>query len=279
MGLLVDLGLSGKACIVTGATSGIGASVARMLGAEGARVVLVGRGPEALEAARIELTSAAHANGDDADAAAHPLAVACEADVTDPDAAARIVAACESAFGRVDVLVNNAGTMPVASLDQLTDADWQYQWELNVMASLRLMQAVAPGMAERGWGRIVNVTSSAGRRPSGRNAAYSVTKAAQLSLSRVFADQYASKNVLVNAVAPGPTTSELWTGEAGIAAQIAGAAGTTREQELENAAGKIPVGRMGTPDEVAGVVVFLCSDRASDVAGATWAVDGGTVPF
>ena len=201
------------------------------------------------------------------------------ADVTQPDAAARIVTECESRFGRVDVLVNNAGTMPVTSLDELTDEDWRAQWELNVMASLWLMQAAAPKMAERGWGRIVNVASSAGRRPSSRNAAYSVTKAAQLSLSRVFADQYADRNVLVNAVAPGPTTSELWTGEEGIAAQVAAASGTTREQELENAANKIPVGRMGTPEEVAAVVVFLCSERASDVAGATWAVDGGTVPF
>jgi NAD(P)-dependent dehydrogenase (short-subunit alcohol dehydrogenase family) len=141
------------------------------------------------------------------------------------------------------------------------------------------MQAAAPKMAERGWGRIVNVASSAGKRPSLRNAAYAVTKAAQLSLSRVFADQYASQNVLVNAVAPGPTASELWTGDEGIAAQVAEAAGTTREQELENAASKIPVGRMGTPEEIAAVIVFLCSEQASNVAGASWSVDGGTVPF
>jgi 3-oxoacyl-[acyl-carrier protein] reductase len=246
----VDLGLSGKACIVTGATSGIGAAVARLLAQEGADVLGVAR-----------------TSGD------------FRADVTDPQAAERIVAECESRFGRVDVLVNNAGTMPVASLEELSDADWQAQWELNVMASLRLMRVAAPKMAERGWGRIVNVTSSAGRRPSSRNPAYSVTKAAQLSLSRVFADQYASHNVLVNAVAPGPTTSELWTGEDGIAAQVARQQGTTREQELENAAGKIPVGRMGTPEEVAAVIVFLCSEQASDVAGATWSADGGTVPF
>ena len=257
----MDLGLSGKACIVTGATSGIGAETARLLRAEGADVLLVAR-----DQARLD---AAVADG----------GVACAADVTDPGAAARIVAACESAFGRVDVLVNNAGTMPVTPLDELSDEDWQYQWELNVMASLWLMQAVAPGMAGRGWGRIVNVASSAGKRPSLRNAAYAVTKAAQLSLSRVFADQYASKNVLVNAVAPGPTTSELWTGESGIAAQVAEAAGTTREQELENAASKIPVGRMGTPEEIAAVVVVLCSEQASNVAGASWSVDGGTVPF
>jgi 3-oxoacyl-[acyl-carrier protein] reductase len=257
----VDLGLSGKACIVTGATSGIGAAVARMLLAEGANVLLVARDQGRL------------------DAAADDGGVAFAADVTDPDSAARIVAACESAFGRVDVLVNNAGAMPVTPLDELSDEDWQYQWELNVMASLHLMQAAAPKMADRGWGRIVNVASSAGKRPSLRNAAYAVTKAAQLSLSRVFADQYASSNVLVNAVAPGPTASELWTGDEGIAAQVAEAAGTTREQELENAASKIPVGRMGTPEEIAAVIVFLCSEQASNVAGASWSVDGGTVPF
>jgi 3-oxoacyl-[acyl-carrier protein] reductase len=246
----VDLGLNGKACIVTGATSGIGAATAQLLRSEGAKVLGVARGGADFEA-----------------------------DVTDSGAAARIVEACESAFGRVDVLVNNAGTMPVTPLDDLSDEDWQYQWELNVMASLHLMQAVAPQMAERRWGRIVNVASSAGKRPSLRNAAYAVTKAAQLSLSRVFADQYASKNVLVNAVAPGPTASELWTGEEGIAAQIASSAGTTREQELEKAAGKIPVGRMGTPEEIASVIAFLCSEQASNVAGASWSVDGGTVPF
>jgi 3-oxoacyl-[acyl-carrier protein] reductase len=262
MGLLVDLGLSGKACIVTGATSGIGAEVARMLLAEGASVLLVARDQARLEAAG-------------ADAAA----ATCAADVTDADAAARIVDACESAFGRVDVLVNNAGTMPVTPLDRLTDEDWQYQWQLNVMASLWLMQAVAPGMAERGWGRIVNVASSAGKRPSLRNAAYAVTKAAQLSLSRVFADQYASKNVLVNGVAPGPTASELWTGEDGIAAQMAKQTGSSREEELDSQAAKIPLGRMGTPAEIAAVIVFLCSEQASNVAGASWSVDGGTVPF
>jgi NAD(P)-dependent dehydrogenase (short-subunit alcohol dehydrogenase family) len=265
----VDLGLNGKACIVTGATSGIGAAATRMLLAEGANVLLVAR-----DARRLEVAQAALADGD---RGARIATFA--ADVTDPDSAARIVGACESAFGRVDVLVNNAGTMPVTPLGELSDEDWQYQWELNVMASLHLMQAVAPKMAERGWGRIVNVASSAGKRPSLRNAAYAVTKAAQLSLSRVFADQYASKNVLVNAVAPGPTSSELWAGDEGIAAQIAENAGTTREQELENAASKIPVGRMGTPEEIAAVIVFLCSEQASNVAGASWSVDGGTVPF
>ncbi|HEX4716892.1 MAG TPA: SDR family oxidoreductase, partial [Thermoleophilaceae bacterium] len=181
--------------------------------------------------------------------------------------------------GRVDVLVNSAGTMPVASLDELTDEDWQDQWELNVMASLRLMRAAAPKMADQGWGRIVNVSSSSGKRPSSRNPAYSVTKAAQLSLSRVFADAYAAKGVLVNAVAPGPTATELWTGEEGIAAQAAARSGSTREDELEAAGSKVPIGRLGEPDEIAAVIVFLCSEHASNVAGSSWSVDGGAVPF
>jgi 3-oxoacyl-[acyl-carrier protein] reductase len=282
----VDLGLSGKACIVTGATSGIGAATARMLLEEGARVLMVARGEERLaEAAADAAAPAVHAPADAGGPAVHAPAgdetrvATLAADVTDPGAAVRIVEACQAAFGRVDVLVNNAGTMPVASLDELTDEDWQSQWELNVMASLRLMRAVAPTMADQGWGRIVNVSSSAGKRPSSRNPAYSVTKAAQLSLSRVFADAYAARGVLVNAVAPGPTATELWTGETGIAAQAAARSGSTREDELESAGSNVPIGRLGEPDEIAAVIVFLCSEQASNVAGSSWSVDGGAVPF
>jgi len=236
-----------------------------MLLAEGASVLFVAR-----DAARLE-EAVAEAPGE--------RVASLTADVTDADAAERIVAACEAAFGRVDVLVNNAGTMPVAPLSELTDQDWQHQWELNVMASLHLMHATAPGMAERGWGRIVNVSSSSGKRPTLRNAAYAVTKAAQLSLSRVFADEYAGKGVLVNAVAPGPTATKLWVSEDGIAAQSAKRSGTSREQELEAAGAKLPIGRLGEPAEIAAVIVFLCSEQASNVVGASWSVDGGAVPF
>jgi 3-oxoacyl-[acyl-carrier protein] reductase len=132
-------------------------------------------------------------------------------------------------------------------------------------------------MAERSWGRIVNVTSSAGKRPSLTNAAYSVTKAAQSSLSRVFADSYGAQGVLVNAVAPGPVASELWMEEGGLADQTAEARGLSREESIEVQAGKTTLGRFGTEDEIASVVVFLCSERAADVTGAHWSVDGGTV--
>jgi 3-oxoacyl-[acyl-carrier protein] reductase len=179
-------------------------------------------------------------------------------------------------MGGIDVLVNNAGTSFARPLGELTDDDWQGQWDLHVMASMRLMRAAAPRMAARGGGRIVNVASSAGKRPSLTNAAYSVTKAAQLSLSRVFADSYARDGVLVNAVAPGATASELWMAEGGLADQAAAKAGG-RDEAIAAQEGKVPLGRFATPEEVADVIVFLCSARASDVTGAAWSVDGGTV--
>ena len=129
----------------------------------------------------------------------------------------------------VDILVNNAGTSFARALDELTDDDWNGQWELHVMASMRLMRAFAPRMAERGWGRIVNVASSAGKRPSLTNAAYSVTKAAQLSLSRVFADTYADAGrARQRGRARARSASPLWMAEGGLADQAAAAAGSAR---------------------------------------------------
>jgi len=147
------------------------------------------------------------------------------------------------------------------------------------MAPMRLMRAAAPRMAERGGGRIVNVCSSAGKRPSLTNAAYSVTKAAQLSLSRVFADAHAGNGLRVNAVAPGAVETPLWLAEGGLADQVAADKGISREEAVEAQASKIPIGRFGTPEEVAGIVVVLCSDIASNVSGAAWSVDGGAVPI
>jgi 3-oxoacyl-[acyl-carrier protein] reductase len=249
--------------VVTGGSRGIGRATATRLAGEGASVLLVGRHEETLRPLAQEL------DGDVGYLAA---------DVTGADAGERLKAECLRRFGRIDVLVNNAGAMTVRSLEDLSDEDWQRQWELHVMAPMRLMRALAPEMAARGWGRIVNVSSSSGKRPSKRNAAYAVTKAAELSLSRVFADAYASRGVLVNAVTPGPVASELWLEEGGLADQSAAAQGSTREQVLQSAAAGVPLGRLGTPQEIAAAIVFLCSEAASNVAGAAWSVDGGTVP-
>jgi 3-oxoacyl-[acyl-carrier protein] reductase len=258
----MDLGLEDKVCVVTGASRGIGLATARQLCAEGARVLFVARDAERLE----EVTGGC---GEGAEF----LAV----DVTDPDADERVIATCAEQMGGIDVLVNNAGTSFARELDALTDDDWRAQYELHVLAPMRLMRAAAPRMAAQGGGRIVNVSSSAGKRPSLTNAAYSVTKAGLLSLSRVFADAYAPAGVLVNAVAPGPVASPLWTAPGGLAEQAATARGTSPDDAVRAQEAKVPLGRFATPEEIADVIVFLCSQRASTVTGAAWSADGGAV--
>jgi 3-oxoacyl-[acyl-carrier protein] reductase len=266
----VDFGLRGRACVVTGASRGIGLETARQLAAEGARVLLVARSQRTLEEAVEEVGSA----GADAGGEAAHLAL----DVTDEGAGERMLAAATERFGQLDVLVNNAGTAKWRDLDDVPDEDWRLQFELNVMAPLRAMRATAPAMAQRGWGRIVNVASTAGKRPSAAMPEYSVAKSAELSLSRLFADRYAKRGVLVNAVCPGPVASELWMEPEGLLDQskeLSGAA--SREEALEIAGSKRPIGRLAEPGEIAATIVFLCSARASYVAGAAWSVDGGTV--
>jgi len=262
----MDLGLEGRACAVTGASSGIGRATALSLAREGAAILLVGRREQPLAEVAQECRQAG--------ARVETLAV----DVTDADAGDRVVEALLSNFERIDVLVNNAGTSAIRTLDQLTDDDWQTQWELNVIGPMRLMRAAAPEMASRGWGRIVNVCSSSGKRPSSTNMAYSVAKAAELSLSRAFADLYAGKGVLINAVAPGPVQTDLWMAPGGMADQAAQAQGKSREEVLEATAGRSPLGRFSTEEEIAAVITFLCSEAASNVAGAAWSADGGAVP-
>jgi 3-oxoacyl-[acyl-carrier protein] reductase len=261
----MNLGLTGKACVVNGASRGIGLEVARMLCAEDAAVLLVARGEEALRDAAADCAAAG--------GRAEWLAI----DATAPDAGERVAAECEQRFGSFDVLVNNSGTSSITPLEELSDEDWEEQWRLSVLGPMRLMRAAAPRMAERGFGRIVNVASSSGKRPSATNMAYSVGKAAQLSLSRAFADLYAGKGVLVNAVAPGPVATGLWMAPGGMLDQLAEARGASREETFAKQGGNVPIGRYAEAGEIASVVVFLCSERASYVAGSAWSADGGTV--
>jgi 3-oxoacyl-[acyl-carrier protein] reductase len=266
----MELGLRGRGCVVTGASRGIGRETARLLCAEGARVLLVARGEERLSAATDEVRAAGAELGGEAESLV--------LDATAADAGERMLVAAEDRFGALDVLVNNAGTARWRDLEEVPDEDWRAQYELNVMAPLRAMRAAAPAMAERGWGRIVNVCSTAGKRPSAAMPEYSVAKAAELSLSRLFADRYARRGVLVNAICPGPVESEMWMEPGGLLDQSQRLSGAdSREQALAEAGSKRPIGRLAQAEEIAAAIVFLCSERASYVSGAAWSVDGGTV--
>lgn len=263
----MDLGLEGRRCVVTGAGRGIGRATALMLCEGGAQVLLVARSED-------EIAAAATAAGR-AGAPAHGRASHLALDVTGDGAAELILAEAEDRFGGLDVIVNSAGSAAWRPLTEIPDEDWQAAYELNVLAPMRLMRAALPAMAARGWGRVVNVASTAGKRPSAMMGEYSVAKAAQLSLSRLYADHFAAAGVLVNAVCPGPVMSEMWMAADGLLDQSRGEEG--RAEALARVGSKRPIGRLAEVDEIASAITFLCSERASYVAGAAWSVDGGTV--
>ena len=254
----MELGLRDRVCVITASTAGVGLASARMLAVEGARVVTCSRRPD----------------GPGVGEALHVMV-----DLAQPDAPGELVARAESELGTVDVLVNNVGDSYLARFDELSDAQWEDMWQLNVMSYVRGIRAVLPGMRGRGRGVIVNVSSTAGKRPSAGMPNYTVTKAAVLSLSRLVADLYAKDGIRCNAVAPGPTLTETWLAPGRLADQQAEQTGRTREEVLASVGAGRPLGRLAEPDEIASVIVFLCSDRASYVTGAAWSADGGTVPI
>jgi NAD(P)-dependent dehydrogenase (short-subunit alcohol dehydrogenase family) len=246
----MDLGLENTICVVTGSTGGIGLEIAKQLQAEGASVVTSGR----------------------RDGGVGELHVV--ADLARPGEPQRLIAAAEERFGRVDCLVNNLGWAEIHKFEELTEELWDKSWQLNVMSAVRATRAVLPGMRERQSGVVVNVSSTAAKRPSGGMPEYSVTKAALLSFSRLVADLYAKDGIRCNAITPGPTATEAWVGEGGLADQQG-----EREAVFEKVAAGRPLGRYARAEEIAAVAVFLCSGQASYVTGAAWSVDGGTVPI
>lgn len=247
----MDLGLRDRVAIVTGASRGIGRAIAEGLGAEGCRLAICARGAEALE----EEAAAIRRRG------ASVLAV--PADVTTPEGVQAVFGATLEAWGRVDILVNNVGGG--GSGLEADDADWQRAFDLNVFPALRFSRLAIPQMQRQGGGVIVMISSIFGREWGGRPG-YQVAKSAELSLAKALARQYARDGIRVLSVAPG---SILFPGGGWWRRQQEDPEGIAQFVQRE-----MPLGRFGRPEEVADVVVFLCSDRASLVNGACIPVDG-----
>ena len=257
--------LAGRIALVTGASRGIGRAIALELAEAGADLVINARGSAALDAVATEV----RARGRDVEAV--PADVATEA------GAPLVVERAVARFGRVDVLVNNAGKGSPKRLLDLTEEDWHASFELNFMSAVRLSLACVPLMRARGGGRIINISSRVGRQPDPYFAPYAAAKAALINFTKSLANAFSKDGVLANCVVPGLVRTEAVL-EA--ARESAEATGKTVEEVLAETlrARPIPAGRMGEPADVAGLVVFLASPRASWITGSTFTVDGGIVP-
>jgi len=262
----MNINLRNKRAVVSGSTAGIGLAIARGLAAAGAHVVINGRTDERVQAAIADI------RGTNADADLSGVA----ADMATAAGAAALVAQVQHA----DILVNNVGTANLAPFQDLTDEHWTTLFDLNVMSGVRLTRHYLPGMVAQGWGRVVFISSESALNIPPDMIHYGMTKTAQLSVSRGVAESVAGTGVTVNAVLPGPTSSELllnWLGP------IAKEQGKSLEQaEQDFLAANRPttlIKRLATTAEVANMVVYVCSEQASATSGAALRVDGGVVRF
>jgi 3-oxoacyl-[acyl-carrier protein] reductase len=250
----MDLGLSKKVAIVTGASRGVGKAIAQLLAIEGCRLSIIARGRKALEETASELWS----NGAEVLPIVADLMVAQDIEA--------VVQATMKHYGQIDILVHNAGGAKGQNIFDTSDEDWQEALALNVLALSRLARLVAPIMSNQGGGRIIAISSIFGRETGGRTA-YNSLKAASISLTKSLARQFAPNNILVNSVAPG---SLLFPGSSWDRREQA-----DPERIAAFVKSELPLGRFGTPEEIAYVVAFLASPLASLVSGACIPVDGG----
>ncbi|MFG1805083.1 oxidoreductase [Streptomyces sp. NPDC049040] len=253
--------LQGRTAVVTGASKGIGLAVVEALAAAGARVVAGSRRTsDALDA--LVASGAVEWVG---------------VDLAEPAAAGRLV---DAAGGRIDVLVNNVGAAPVRTggFLSVTDEDWARTVDLNLLAAVRVTRAALPVMLEAGRGSVVTIASVNSTLPDPAVIDYSAGKAALLAFSKALSKEVAAKGVRVNTVSPGPVETDLWLGDKGVAATVSAASGGSAKDVIAETSGSIPSGRFSRPAEVADLVLFLAGDRAGNITGSDFRIDGGLIP-
>lgn len=261
----MDLGLSGRVAIVTGSSRGIGRGIALALAREGVKVVITARGAADLSEVKSEIERIG----------GEGLAVA--ADLTDPENVKVVVDSAVESFGQLDILVNNVGgAIKFGGLFELCDDDWQAAFNLNVMPVVYCVRNAFPWLRASSAARIINISSISGIEPGMYNPHYAITKAAVINLSKCMANELVKYGVLVNVVCPGPVYSDAWERNVRRLAESRNIS-TTEAELLVDAeeSAKIPVGRIGEWEDVAGLVVFLASDRSTWIAGSCFHVNGG----
>jgi 3-oxoacyl-[acyl-carrier protein] reductase len=255
----MDLGLIGKAALVTGGTRGLGRAICEELAAEGVLVAFCARNPDQVGAAADELRLIGEAT-----------VYAQAADVTDPEQVRDFVARAAEALGGIDILVNNAGRAHPGNFEALSDQDWREDLDVKLFSMIRCSRQVIPYMRHRGGGRIVNINAVYGRSPDPTFFATSVNRAACLSFTKALAIELAPENILVNSVNIGHVVTSQWKN-----IKERRAPDLSDEKFFAQTAAKVPMGRFGTPEEVSGIVAFLASDRAGYITGASIDVAGG----
>ncbi len=257
----MDLGLQDKVVFITGGSKGIGKACGLEFAREGARVALCARGEDGLRAAAAEITAAT---------GREVFTVA--GDMTKWEDARRCVDAAAAHYGGLDILVNCAGASPGGLILNLTEDDWALSMQLKFMGYVRCAKAAIPHLLRRGGGRIVNVVGNDGIKPAYWELTASAANAADLAVTSALAEQYGPHGILVNAVNPGPVATERWEG---LVRAYARDKGLSVEEANRKALASLPLGRICTPQEVAWVVVFVASARASYMNGAWITLDGG----
>jgi NAD(P)-dependent dehydrogenase (short-subunit alcohol dehydrogenase family) len=257
----MDLGLKGKTALVTGGSKGIGRAVAKTLAAEGARVVICSRDASALKQAAADIE---RATGGQVETVS--------GDLSQRDEVSRVAALALSRLGRLDILVNNAGAIKGGDFLTTPDEEWLSGWSLKLLGYIRMAREVLPHMQRQGGGRIVNVVGAAARNPATTYMMGGTANAALINFTKALADLGARSKVLVTGVSPGPVKTERWDN---LMAQQAKAAGQETAIYVEERSREFPLGRIALPEEVADVVCFLASERASYLTGITITVDGG----